>query len=290
MKTCPLCGSPRHRTLSLRGGHHLLARCQECDFVFSIVVPGPAEIHKRYQSGYYQSWGLHDPAFEPVLREMKLHTFRGHMTRVARLMPSGAVLDVGCATGFFLEMAEEAGWDVWGVELSEEGASRARRRFGDRVFCGSLAEAKFPSSRFDLVTLFDVIEHVADPRGLVDEVSRILRPGGLLLLTTPDIGSLSARLMGKYWIHFTENEHLCFFDRQRIKRFMRDHGFSLELVTSAVKVFNLKYVAFQFQQHRVPLLSWTVSLLKNIFPDGWSDRNFPAISGDMLVIARKIKE
>lgn len=285
---CPLCDSADHTVFHSLAEEHILSRCRQCGFVFSITAPSEQKVRALYQEGYFRSWGLDDPSFHSALRDLKTQTFRKHLKRLMSFTTPGEVLDVGCAMGFFMEVAVEEGWSAWGVEVSEEAARIAQRRFGDRVFHGVLSEAKFPDGRFDLVVMFDVIEHIVDPNEILREASRVLKSGGLLMITTPDIGSLSAKAMGKTWTHFKASEHLCFFNRRTIKSFLAHWGFSVLIVTAAVKVFNLRYLAFQFQRYPTPFFSWFSSILFRALPKAALDRTFPLVAGDLLVIARKV--
>jgi 2-polyprenyl-3-methyl-5-hydroxy-6-metoxy-1,4-benzoquinol methylase len=102
----------------------------------------------------------------------------------------GRILDVGCSSGLFLELARREGWGPHGVELSERAVKAAKRNFGLNAFCGTLAQARFPDASFDAVTLWDDIEHFDDPKADLVEVARVTRPGGVLVISTPNCASL----------------------------------------------------------------------------------------------------
>ena len=146
----------------------------------------------------------------------------------------GRVLDIGCAFGFFLDVASENGWETYGVEISEYAA----RHIGDRhnVSIGELSEAKFPDNSFDLITLWDVIEHVANPPELLAESHRILKEDGLLFVNLPNkddlflkVKSTLYRLMGGRAIrlrgHFTH--HIYYFSPRTIERLLSQCGFRI---------------------------------------------------------------
>ncbi len=129
--------------------------------------------------------------------------FRYGMSRrdqmVTRFKQSGRMLDVGCATGVFLQWFQAGGsWDLYGLELSE-GAARVARAAGLNVFIGQLEEAAYPENYFDVVTFWDVLEHISDPRSALLETRRILKPDGILVLRLPNAASLDARIFRQYW-------------------------------------------------------------------------------------------
>jgi SAM-dependent methyltransferase len=136
-----------------------------------------------------------------------------HLREWARLLlpykKTGRILEVGCGAGHFLAAATAAGFEAWGTEISASGLARLKER-GFHVLGGPLVELALPADHFDAVVLFEVLEHVEDPECYLSESRRILRAGGLLLLTTPNFGSLSRRLLADRW-RIVDPEHLVLF-------------------------------------------------------------------------------
>ncbi len=139
----------------------------------------------------------------------------------------GRILDAGCGLGFFLSGIDE-GWEKHGVEVSEFAARHARE--WAEVQLGSLEDAKYPDNHFDVVMCHHVIEHVEHPEGLVDEIHRVLRAGGLLILGTPDFDSGCARRFGPKYRLLHDPTHISLFTHESVLRFARDHGFIVERV------------------------------------------------------------
>src|SRR5439155_6595773 len=144
--------------------------------------------------GGYANYFL-DSDVNPRTFHDRIHAFERRYGRKGRL------LDVGCALGDFLMEAKDAGWDVEGVEISHYAAQRARAR-GLRVTAGRLEELDLPAASFDVITLYDAIEHLTDPVATLAAVHRLLVPGGLLHLVTPYVGRVQARLLGRHWSHY----------------------------------------------------------------------------------------
>lgn len=156
------------------------------------------------------------------------------LTKVCSLADHGRLLDVGCAAGTFLDMARDRGFDVFGVEPTPYTAEAARTKHGLNVFPGTLEEARFDQSSFDVVTLFHVIEHTPSPRKLLLEIHRVLRPGGLICLETPCVDNLWFHLMGRNWRQYIP-DHYYFFSKQTLIHLFRISGFDVLEVNAVGK-------------------------------------------------------
>jgi SAM-dependent methyltransferase len=139
-------------------------------------------------------------------------------------VPPGRLLDVGCATGDLLLAACERGWEAVGVEVSPYAAAVARRR-GLQVLVGTLASAPLPAASFDAVTLLDVVEHLEDPLAALRAIHRALRPGGLVVVETPNWGSIYRVLLRGRWAAFQPRLHLLYFDEPSLRRALEASGF-----------------------------------------------------------------
>ena len=149
---------------------------------------------------------------------------RNRLDKIHRyVQPPGLAIDIGCAAGFFLNVCRQVGWEVKGVELSDYAAAFARKQLNLDVHTGTLATAKYRTGLAKLVTLWDVIEHVPDPKQLLAEATSVLKPGGLLVLSTGDIESRVSRLFKSSWRLITY-DHLYYFSAQTIQRYLEDVG------------------------------------------------------------------
>ena len=146
----------------------------------------------------------------------------------------GRLLDVGCGNGIFLATMKELGWEVAGVEPDRQAARVAREQFGLNVHVGTLEEAGFADGTFDAITMSHVVEHLADPISALRECWRVLRKGGRLVVTTPNIESLGHRLYGKAWIGLDPPRHLFLFSPPTLRTCIERSGLQvLELRTTA---------------------------------------------------------
>jgi 2-polyprenyl-3-methyl-5-hydroxy-6-metoxy-1,4-benzoquinol methylase len=266
---CLLCGSQDYRT-TLEEPPYSVRRCRNCGMAW--VTPRRDEaglVHMYSDDSYWRSpspksLGYHDyRADEPLY----LDTFRRRLGFVLRNGPHGGrALDVGCAAGFCMQALRERGFDTYGVEVSPTIASHAINRLGfDAVHIGSLDGAPFPEGFFDLITLWDVIEHVPDPRALLETAHRLLRPGGLLVLETQDIDSRFARLLGHRWHHFKHPEHIYHFNPSTVRTLLDSARFDVDTLTHR---YGGKYVSFDFIAERAgrvhPALSFALRPLAGL--------------------------
>ncbi|MFW6108225.1 MAG: class I SAM-dependent methyltransferase [bacterium] len=229
---CPVCGSGSRRRLVTRRGFDVV-RCAECRLVYVWPPPGREELEAVYSAG-----GYHAEVDEAERRR----TFAERLRWVEELAPRrGRVLDVGCSKGYFLEVARDEGWDAVGVDLNRNAVDAARAR-GLDVRLGDLAdwageaaaEPPLESASFDVITLFDLIEHTPEPRATLVACRRLLRPGGLLVITTPNIDGLVprvtywlfARTLGA-WDHPTPPGHLVQFSRRTLQQILEQTDFKI---------------------------------------------------------------
>jgi 2-polyprenyl-3-methyl-5-hydroxy-6-metoxy-1,4-benzoquinol methylase len=211
MGPCPLCGCaeirllypsnvPERRRPGSRYGctsfelgvHPDIFRCRSCTFTFNAAASGPTDALEEYAR-------VDDPDYLEQ-RESRRLTYGRELDRIEALCAGRELLDVGCYTGFFLEQSRERGWKVQGVEPSKWAADYARSTLGVPVFNGPIESwSPPPGQRFDVVTLWDVLEHLTDPVSVLTRARELLRPDGLLAFTTHNLDSNLARLMrGRY--------------------------------------------------------------------------------------------
>jgi 2-polyprenyl-3-methyl-5-hydroxy-6-metoxy-1,4-benzoquinol methylase len=214
----------------MRRGNFTIARCEHCGLRFLDPQPSAEAVQAYYEHEYFSSGESLGRGYDAYLEEAENHraTFRDRLRRLPKPVEHRRLLDVGAATGFFVEQARLAGWDAEGLEPSEWAASYARERLGLPVRRATLEDARLPGMIFDALTLWEVIEHVPDPRALLVESARVLRPGGVLALSTPDAGSMVARVFGSHWLGWRKlPEHLYFFDRATLVRLLQSVGFDV---------------------------------------------------------------
>lgn len=224
-------------------GRFPVRQCCSCGLIYLSPRPERGEIDRYYPTEYAPYQMAEDDEPSRWRRWNRRYSESKKVRAVqARVASTGNALDIGCATGDFLEALRRHGWDVAGVETNAEAANYAVTRFGLDVYTGELQEADFPDSRFDLVTMWHVLEHVHDPLATLEEVARITRPGGTVLLAIPDPDSLEAHLFGQCWAGWDVPRHLHIFSRPLITRLLQERGWQVRDVvymTGRHWLFNL---------------------------------------------------
>lgn len=223
---CPVCRGRSGIELRKIDGHALF-KCDRCSLVFmNRLADGPT----LYGEGYF-SGGNAGHGYEAYVDEFDSH-YKSFSTRIAdtetfRGGGKGRLLDVGCAFGHCGKAALDRGWDVFVTDLSAHSAISAKRSFDLKSFVSRPDQIPAKTATFDCITMFDVIEHVDDPMPLLSEANRCLVDGGTLHLTTPDIASFSARVMGSKWYHYKPGEHLLYFSPRTLRTCLEKAGFEV---------------------------------------------------------------
>ena len=209
-------------------GHFGINRCAECSLMFLDPMYSDEELSKLYPADYYAYQASFDcPRWKAVTKKIIGFQFG---TKEPEFEIPGKMLDLGCGTGWFLAEKRKSGWDIEGVEISEN-AARIGREHGVPIFAGAIAEANFPEGSFDYVRANHSFEHIACPNSTLDEIHRVLKADGKLLIGVPNIDSLTARIFRQYWWHLAAPVHAFSYSKDTLSLMLRKHGFDIERVT-----------------------------------------------------------
>lgn len=236
---CDLCGGTDHEVLrpareSNRSSKDLerifrassdvplvdrLVRCRGCGLVFVSPRVQAGAIVDSYSAG-------DDPTFVSQA-EARERTFGESVARIERLTGGpGRVFDIGTAGGSFLAAARARGWQVDGCEPNRWLAAWGKSHYGIDIRPGPLTDHDLPAAAYDVVTLWDVVEHLPSPSAILERVKTLVKPGGYLFLTFPDIGSPSAKYLGRFW-PFLSSVHLYYFSKTTMREMLKKHGFEM---------------------------------------------------------------
>jgi SAM-dependent methyltransferase len=244
-RPCPACGGLTDQRLRFRVNGCDILQCSECG-VGRAEVAGfdPAAYYTRdYFSGRHADGYADYLGAEPVLRREFAHS----VDFIRKFRRGGKLLELGSAYGFFLMEAARY-FEVAGIELAGDAAEYGRHA-GLNVMRGMADEAKLRQiGPVDVIVLFDVIEHLADPRETLALCRRQLKPGGIIVLTTGDFGSLMARLAGAKWRLMTPPQHLWFFTRESMRRLASGLGLAMEHFDHPWKTVPASLIAFQLRR------------------------------------------
>jgi SAM-dependent methyltransferase len=255
-----------------------ILRCDACGFAFSRVRPEGkrlAELYRDLDADTYEAEA--SGRLKTAQRHLKiLHQYAA---------PPGTLLDVGCASGRFLRLAADAGWESLGVEPSQVLCERAKRLIGGRaeIIQCTLQDASLPVSFFSVITMWDVLEHVPDPQGFLRYAASLLKKGGTILLNVPDFDSVQARVLKSWWPLLLP-EHLNYFNRGSLRRLAGSLDLELLAFGRRPAVFSLKYIMYRLGQHGLPGFS-VVGRLCSRSPV--ADCLVPVFMGEVYSVWRK---
>jgi SAM-dependent methyltransferase len=214
-RACVACGSSQARPLGVKNDFEVVT-CLECESVYTPYSPWYTSAH--FYTGFYLN---QDELSPPAFVNERLEEITAEFSPYRQ---NNRLLDIGCGAGNLLQAARKNGWNAQGLDVSA-GAVKHVRGLGFEVFEGELKDAAFPSQHFDVITAAELLEHLFDPQPLLNEVARILRPGGLFWTTTPHARGLSGRILGLNWRCVWPPEHLQLFSIRGLKKLLHEAGF-----------------------------------------------------------------
>lgn len=285
---CDLCGNNKARIVYKKrgitpkyyfitdnsyGDHSQIVKCSDCGLVHCSPKEASKKLVERYQA-------FEDPNYEKE-RQARTITHERVFRNINNLHNSpGKLLDIGCATGTLLGIAQENGWKAVGVEPSKWASKIGKEKYGLNIVQGTLETVKFKNKSFDVVTCLDVIEHVSSPKKLLAGIHRILKKDGVLCIVTPDIGSLISRILGENWWHIRP-DHIYYFTEETISLLLLSQGYRVEKIGRYRWTFSLNYWISRFE-NKLPFVYKLLTFLK--------DRHFLTINfhDSLEVYARKV--
>jgi len=281
---CPLTGNVSRVYARKDDGVYL--RDMESGIIFLAETPRLEDmatfVDAEYEAGVYRDY--------VDARELKLATIRRRMPLIRANANGPRLLDVGCGTGFFIEAALDVGFDPAGIELSSVAIGLAEQSVRTRITHGDVNTLLATDPRrFDVVTAFDIIEHTFDPAAFLDDVGRLLAPGGLLALSTPDTGHWLRPMMRSRWPMLQPHQHTFLFSKPAMRALLVDHGYERVLIETARKVLTVDYLFGQLRQTN-PTLARYLDQVKRLLPEALRHREIAINIGEMFVCARKVAD
>jgi 2-polyprenyl-3-methyl-5-hydroxy-6-metoxy-1,4-benzoquinol methylase len=225
--TCNLCGCDNYRIL-YRIQSFNIVRCNNCGLVYTNPRLSQEDLRRLYTRQYFESSypATFGYAHYLQMRNQVKKAYKPRLEVIEKYVRGRRLLDIGCAAGFFLELASERGWQAEGVDVSEY-ATEYGKNLGLKIFTGTLIEASFPDQYFDAVTMWDCLMHMPDPYGTMVEINRILKRGGILAFDALNIDSLNCKLFGERWSALQKLEHIYYFSVQTINKLLKKSGFKI---------------------------------------------------------------
>ncbi len=283
-RKCPVCDSrvttlyyKKNRTVPVAsyaptssdfGIFYDLYRCDACHTVFASESLSDELMATAYEFSQHDGYMLE--------QDNRRRNFKHLAKALSRYLDAGeetSVLDVGASTGLFLDTVREVfpHWKLSGVEPSTDAVKKCEEMFDISLRQGVFESIEIAPETHDVVTMLDLIEHIHNPMHVIDAANRCLKPNGLLVITTPNIESWTARFFGRRWWSF-RLMHTLYFSPLSIQQMLARGGFRVVKMRGLIRLFSLRYCL----RH----LGWTIRGPSVVIP-------FPLSLGDMLVIARK---
>lgn len=220
LQNCRICNSTRI-SLVYKTEDLFIFKCLNCKAVFLGNQLDEKTIKSLY--GYYG----HSTFSDRISPTTKLH-YERLLDSFKRQRKNNAIIDVGCGAGHFMQCAAEKNWKIDGTEISDEAIKIARGK-RQNVIKGDIASLDLEKEKYDIATLFELIEHVFDPEGMIKKLSYIVRSGGLVYMTTPNYNSITRRILGNRWGIF-HKEHIFYFTPRDLAQLLNKHGFKIKSV------------------------------------------------------------
>ena len=223
---CPLCGSvvvshflTAPDRFHWRSEEFDLLRCGECSCVWLTDPPQPDAMGIHYDEEYHA-------AIMAAGETSVASRWERQRQKISQYKQSGSILDIGCSSGAFLGTMKGPAWKLFGIEMEAATAQKAKATAGAEVFVGDAVAAPFAPEGFDVITCFDLLEHVYNPRQFLTKVREWLKPDGIIYVALPNIDSWEARTMGTYWYGLELPRHLFHFSPKSLRFVMKSLGFS----------------------------------------------------------------
>lgn len=192
-------------------------------------MPDDSVLAELYPKNYYSYQDFFDQR-SPLRQQLTRLLLPGLGTKDPRFDKPGSMLDLGCGSGQFMYKMRELGWKTQGVEISRDAAELGRKVANLDIFAGTLIEASLPGNSFNYVRSNHSFEHIYNPHDTLNEIYRILTPGGKLLVGVPNIDSLNARLFKKYWWYLGVPVHTFSYSPQTLSQMLESHGFVIDKI------------------------------------------------------------
>lgn len=284
---CKICGSDNTKIIN-RVTFYKLFRCSDCRVIFIFPQPPLSKI----ELNNLQKYDSQSTIIQYLnIQDIFLRKAKSCVTILKKYKSSGYLLDVGCSFGFYLRVFNQKGYKTLGIDISKKAHQYINSNLNLKSVIGKFETYKFTNHIFDIITMFDVIEHFSSPEKIILKAKRILKKDGILIIQTPNFDSIMSRLTGKKWFWLLLPQHLFLFSVSTLRILLKNNGFKIlkmstwddhhEFASNILGLFGIYYwgktgllhrILVKFKYALIPL-----SYLWNIF----------FLGGEILVYAQK---
>ncbi len=260
LQNCPVCGSNDLEIYMETQDYFLtqekfsIVECKACSFKFTNPRPLENELAKYYKSEAYISHSdSSEGLFNKVYQKVRKYTLCKKYKLITDFKAKGKILDIGCASGNFLSIFKENGWETVGVEPNEEIREYAKNKFGLNVYPEDYLK-QMPENEFDVITMWHVLEHVFDLDARMRDLKRLLKKDGILIIAVPNADCLDAQIYDKYWAAYDVPRHLYHFTQKSIETLLANYDFKIKEIKPMI--FDAYYVSLLSEKYRNKKMNW----------------------------------
>lgn len=264
LKNCPACNSGNHHDYLnckdhfLSGETFTIQECKDCGLLFTNPRPEADKLGSYYQSTEYISHSnSRKGLFNGIYQLVRKYTLSKKYSMIRELTQGRSIMDIGCATGEFLAMMKKNGWEVLGIEPDEKTRKQAEKLHSLPVFPEAHLNSLKDSS-FDVISMWHVLEHVSDLRARMNDVQRLLKPGGILIIAVPNPESWDAHYYKTYWAAYDVPRHLYHFTKKSMDNLLSHFSFSVKKIVPMK--FDSYYVSLLSEKYKGQKMKWISGL------------------------------
>lgn len=269
--SCPLCKSNSFIKLYPHT-YKRIVKCKLCSLIFTNPRLKKRYLKHLYSEEYFNNTDSSHFGYENYLadEEKIVKTFSKRIKAIEKITDKkGELLDIGCATGFFMKAAKNMEWKVEGVEISDFAAEYASKHFKFKVYKDDFLKLNLKENSYDVVTLWDVIEHFYDPKKALIKIRKILKPNGIVVLSTPDVDSVPAKITQSKWVGYKlSDEHLTYFSPKTLSRLLEETGFKVIKKTHIGKHVSLDMLSDRASIYS-PIIGKLISASGKVLPSNY---------------------
>jgi 2-polyprenyl-3-methyl-5-hydroxy-6-metoxy-1,4-benzoquinol methylase len=279
IENCPVCGSKKFdpfisaKDFFLTHESFEVVSCNSCGFRFTNPRPEAAQLGKYYESAEYISHSdKRKGIFASLYQVVRKYTLGRKLALISKYQKNGKILDIGCATGQFLNHMASHGWETIGIEPDVKTRERAISEYGLQVFPEEQLNS-FEKHAFDVITMWHVLEHVSDLNGRMNQLKNLVKPQGTIIIAVPNSNSYDAKKYKSFWAGYDLPRHLYHFTKQDLKLLAKKHGF--EIVNIFPMKFDAYYVSLLSEKYKSGKIRWLPALWNGF----WSNLNSGSENG-----------
>jgi SAM-dependent methyltransferase len=285
LASCVSCAGPLQSNPVASKSDHDYGYCRVCDLLSRTDIGEGHNLRDIYDKHYYDSWG--GAEVKDSYWELKKTLFELILERGGAINSNTNALDIGCATGACLSVFEGRHFESFGVDINTDAVPIAKQACPkSHLVIGNVQDELFLPQQFGLIMAIDVIEHLRKPHELLRIIWKLLEPGGVAFVLTPNFRSISSKIFGTHWPHRKE-EHVCIYSSQSLKRQCDRYKINVEMIKALPKPLNLDYMINQLQHYHssyfIKAISWICSKVPAIF----RSLIFRVPMGEVILVIRK---